>query len=355
MDSVKKSTIYQLINENTFTNLKNKLLTEDNICVKEKDNMAIIYSEDTNSSANSCRSVIIDTETMELVATQFNRILYNSKAIDYIKKVDDWNKITFQPLYDGSVILVYYHRDKWHISTRRCIEGDEAKWVKDTSCLQMFNDAKDNVFTFDELNKNHCYYFLLSHYKNKGLMDNFMQQQYTDSYAKLFHFLTVEKGTSNIINCTINSKVDILPVEKFDNLENVISKIKMIGKENELNKMITNEGYLVRIKEKQDIVFCKLQTYIYQKLIKLKPNNSNSYQIYLELYQQNLLNDVLPFYTNYSNDIISRIHKAMLTLTKEILNIYFLTRNKKHPNIYNILSNQILIWDKKNKFATVTW
>ena len=41
---------------------------------------------------------------------------------------------------------------------------------------------------------------------------------------------------------------------------------------------------------------------IYEKLIKLKPNNSNIHQSYLELFQKDKLNDFLPYFSKYNNN-----------------------------------------------------
>ena len=81
----------------------------------------------------------------------------------------------------------------------------------------------------------------------------------------------------------------------------------------------------------------KLQTEMYQKISKIKPNNSNIYQCYLELYQKDKLQFYLPFVTKYYYDIIKRINNSMRTLSKEILNIYHVTRKKKIQKFMNYL------------------
>lgn len=74
----------------------------------------------------------------------------------------------------------------------------------------------------------------------------------------------------------------------------------------------------------------------------LKPKNSNLHQMYLELYQKDELNKYLPFFAKYKyrNNIITRLHTAMRTISKEILDLYHFTRHKKNSCIYDILTLQ---------------
>ena len=63
----------------------------------------------------------------------------------------------------------------------------------------------------------------------------------------------------------------------------------------------------------------------------------NIYKIYLELYQKNFMNDILPYISKYPNEIINRLNMSMKTLSREILNIYHITRKKKHQELYKLL------------------
>ena len=62
------------------------------------------------------------------------------------------------------------------------------------------------------------------------------------------------------------------------------------------------------------------------------------YWNYLELYKENLLSRILPYLTEYHKEITDCVHKSLKILTKEILNIYHLTRKHKNENIYKHLS-----------------
>ena len=106
---------------------------------------------------------------------------------------------------------------------------------------------------------------------------------------------------------------------------------------------VTTEGYVLKYyhgeKGKSPFTTLKLQTNIYETLMKLKPNNSNIYQCFLELYQKDKLGEFLPYFTKYGGDVLKRIHISMQTISKELLDLYHITRNKKNIDLYNELTN----------------
>ena len=58
---------------------------------------------------------------------------------------------------------------------------------------------------------------------------------------------------------------------------------------------------------------------------------------YLQLYQNNKLGDVLLYLHKYPADVIRRINMSIKILSKELLNIYHLTRKKQNSDLYEIL------------------
>ena len=71
-------------------------------------------------------------------------------------------------------------------------------------------------------------------------------------------------------------------------------------------------------------------TKLYNKIHSYFVSNKNIHQIHLKLYQLNKCNEILPYITNNYIDIVRRINLSIKTLSREMLNIYFLTRNKQN-------------------------
>ncbi len=343
----------------TYDELKEELTKKNDdggqkyyINIKNDDDLAILYyndiQDDDNGNTNksnidiesNCRSLIIDKKTLLPLGSQFNKIIYNADALEKIKNVD-WNKIIIQKCYEGTMMLVYNNNNKWYVSTRRCLDSNKSKWIKNKSFREMFNEAMEGVFELDELNKDYCYHFILVHYKNKNIVS---YPSLDNEYKKLYHTMTIKKYTLEEVEHKINNKVDTVDIEHFDNIEQVCNKLEKMSGYDEDNKKISSEGYVIRIYEgevkKSPFKIYKLQTPIYQKLIKMKPNNSNIHQNYLELYQKDQLGEFLPYFTNFMPEIIQRISTAIKTLAKEILDLYHHTRKQKNPHIYEGLTVQ---------------
>ena len=351
---------YQPLDCTNYEIFKNEIYkTDENgirlykINIKENDNICIVYYDnniENNNNPNSTllengtRSIILDKKTLLPIATQYNKIIYNDDTINFIKNIN-WNDIEIRKCYEGTMILVFFDNNKWYISTRRCLDAGESKWIKNNSYKELFNEAIENKFKIEDLNKDYCYHFILLHYKNRNIIS--YQNEFGNIYKEVLLVTVTKKYTLDEIN--IDDILKIIPIktpEKLDfkNIEDVTNYLDNINNCDIKNSYISSEGLIFKIYSKDNEVSptinCKIQTKIYQKMMKLKPNNSNNYQIYLELYIQDKLNDFLPFFIKNNNKIIYRINAAMKNITNEILKLYFITRKKQNEHIYNNLPFQ---------------
>ena len=340
-----------------FEELKTEIYKKDNtgnqvyyLSTKENDDMGMIYynnisaSENKNDDVveleNSCRSIVLDKQTLKPIVTQYNRILYNNDALTWLQD-KDWNQVTVQKCYEGTLIVVFNQNNKWYITTRRCLNAQESTWIKNNSYHEMFVDAMQGKFDFSDLNENYCYHFVLLHHKNRNIVT---YNSLGKEYKELYHILTTEKFTLKELDVKINDKVKTVPIEQFDSIDNLLIEIE---KQNTLDKTyqkITLEGYVLRYYvgefHNSPFITLKLQTQIYDTLMKLKPNNSNIYQCFLELYQKDKLNEFLPYFTRYGNETVKRIHLSMQNMAKEMLDVYHMTRNKNNVDTYKTLPEQ---------------
>lgn len=326
-------------NHTSFETLREDIKNNGMDC-KSDDDLLMFYNqnftEDMSDIAKTCRSVVIDS-SMKPIFIQYNQIIYNDDAVKYVTE-NDWNNMVVQKCIEGTFIVVFWHNGKWYVTTRRCLDADSSVWIKNSSYYYLFMDAIDGKFSLDTLDKNNCYHFILVHHKNKNIVS------YNGiNYKNVYHVLTTEKYTLKEVEYTIeNAKME--PFMNLDNLDKVLEKV---GEQNELDskyKRITGEGYVLRhyLGEKFNSPFItlKLQTPIYQMITKLKPNMSNIYQCFLEMYQKDVLTECLPYFNVYGTDTIKRIHRSIINHSKEIHNLYHLTRNKKNEHIYNLLTGQ---------------
>lgn len=316
----------------------------DDLFILYYDNLpkinTILHSKYADQLEKNTRSCILEKDTLKIIATQFNRIIYNNDAKEFMKD-KDWENIIIEKCYEGTILLVYNHKNKWYISTRRCLDASESTWVKNKSYEEMFYECINDKFKLDDLDKDNCYYFVLLHHKNKNII-NYSQLGFGTLYNEVIHVMTTKKYTLEEIDYDMNAKKP--EIMTFSNMDELLKSLDVISKDNEAKKTITMEGYIIKyysgqVKKSQFTVL-KLQTDIYQKLIKVKPNNSNMHQSYLELYQNDKLGEYLPYFSKYHSDIINRIDTSIKTLSQEVLDIYHGTRQKKNPEVYNALKDQ---------------
>lgn len=311
------------------------------ISIKCNEELCILFYDDTdeNHDLDYCtRSIILDKNTLKPVVSQYNKILHNEETLDHINN-NNWNNIKFTKCYEGTIILLYNFNDKWHLSTRRCIDAYQSKWVRNKSYGTLFEECMEGKFTYDSLNKNHCYTFVLIHYKNRNIVT-----YNNDDYKDLMLInvtnvtdLTEVKDVDNSIFMNIQQPEQM----SFNNIDEIKTYLHDLNESDVAKKTVTNEGLIVKIYNDDNMFYtCKLQTDIYRKLMDIKPNNSNIHQVYLELYKKDELKDYLPYFNKIDNNVIvNRINKSMHNISGEILKLYHVTRNKNSPELYADLPN----------------
>ncbi len=110
-----------------------------------------------------CRSLILNMDTFGVVSRKFDRFFNYGEAVDYYHDFDLSRSVIMEKA-DGSLIGVYHHNGKWHISTRGMAfaEGEhvmggtfrekvlEAFGVNDEKFQLIFNGyPKNTTFVFE--------------------------------------------------------------------------------------------------------------------------------------------------------------------------------------------------------------
>lgn len=336
----------------TFDKFKDKLLEQhgDSFGIKDNDDLFIIYSNkqnavyDTTDVAFNYKSVVYDKTNFSQIVTQYNNVIYNDEAIKYVQNVN-WENITVQKCYEGTLIIVFNHNGKWYTTTRRCLDANESIWIKNNSYGQLFTEAINEKFTFDDLDVNYCYHFVLVHHKNKNIVS---YTDLEDDYKNVYHILTTEKYSMNEVNYKVPN-VDIVEEEIFENMDALLLKLNNYNRDDVTTQLITFEGYVLKHYTGQvhnsPFITLKLQTKLYETLLRYKPNNSNIYQCFLELYQQDKLNFCIPFFLQRLEGItaencgllITCVHVAFRNMAKELSTLYFMTRKKNNKDVYEAL------------------
>lgn len=336
----------------TYSEFKEEVtkLYGDKLGMKENDDLFIVYSNNTNPSNHdqsaidfNCKSIVFDKTNMQPIVSQSNNIIYNENAIKFMETAN-WENVVVQKCYEGTLLIVFNHLGKWYTTTRRCLDANTSTWIKNNSYGQLFTEAIEGKFSLEELNPDYCYHFILVHHKNKNIVS---YADLGDDYKDIYSVLTTEKYSMNEI-LYIVPNVNVIPEEPFNNINEILNKLNDHNCDDVNQQMITLEGYVLKYYtgevHNSPFITLKLQTTLYETLTRYKPNNSNIYQCFLELYQIDKLNNFIPFFikrieANNENCgfLINCVHRTMRNMAKELSNLYFMTRKKNNNNMYESL------------------
>lgn len=262
----------------------------------EKDNYFILLAEQDSPF------ILIDKETNTTI------LKHPTQIYKKITDEDILNKITvITQTYGGSLITLFNHKNVWFA-------------IKDNKFISIPGEF---VQFMDEFDTNNYYLFLL----NDNELINYYQKTILLSIKQKYNFSDV-KYENYLSKIYYHQKIH------FSCTDELSMFLESMSNKNYMTKKLTIEGVLIRL---TDDIYVIMQTACYKQITLLKPQTNNIHVGFLEMYQRDKLSSFLPFYSNYSNDILHRINMSMKTLSKEILNIYHLTRNKKNMQLYELL------------------
>lgn len=333
----------------TIDDIKNKIIafndehakdTTENIPkieFKEDEHHMIVYSVSNKRTGNAIdddtKSVIIDKDTMRPIVTQFNKIIYNDDAVEFLKQ-KDWKNVSVKYCFEGTMIIVFYSHDKWYICTRKCLDASTSQWIKGISYYDLFMEAIKGKFAVENLDKRYCYHFVLVHHKNKNIVDySWLGKQ----YKTVALVMTTEKYTYNRVDCVVSDKILYPSTMTFNNIDEIIVELANISDGDRQTYHISTEGFMIEYRDGGSLISLKMQTPIYKNISENKPNTSNMDAMFLELYQTNKLKEFAPYFTQHCGEVVNRIHNAVKTVSSEMLNLYHITRSHKNEKLYSVL------------------
>ena len=106
------------------------------------------------------KGAVIDINTNRVIC------LPPIKALDISTESENQDGAIYQSLIDGTMINLFYHGDKWIISTRSEIGGYN-KWTNKKSFRQMFDECCE--LDCDSLDKDMSYSFVMKHIENRNV------------------------------------------------------------------------------------------------------------------------------------------------------------------------------------------
>jgi len=225
--------------------------------------------------------------------------------------------------FNSKIICLFYYREQWIITYDNNISvlSERGGIVENIICELYENKILDT----DKLNTQLSYWFILKHNSLRKI--GYCYDEYQPPTINLLRV----SGKEGDIGIDDKKKIN------FSCMDQLIISLNTMGCGETVNKRINICGYNIRIYHSDTYYQFGLRTNTYNKINELI-SDSNQYKLYLKLYQQDILNEILPYIHKYHIDIIKRINVAFRTLSKEIVNIYHLTRKKQNVLLYEQLT-----------------
>ena len=319
MNSLNK--YYSFLKENnisTYNSLK-EYVEQDNFKLKVKEDknnteLAVIYNDNNSNIENEIvrffNGVIIEKSSLKVICYTFDKCLEENNLNENLIN----NDIYIQPVYEGTLIRIYHHNNKWNISTKKMINAYNAKWASSKSFGDMFNEIFGDFNNYQEvLNEKYCYSFLMGHKENNILNIN-------NNY--LVHLNTIDLENNIEIDIQINNEsLNIRHISKFNpilinmNKETFTNHIDNLKKDTTMNEI----GYMFVNKNGEKQKFMKN---IYTEIRELWGNTNNRLFRYLHLRKNpDKLKKYLDIFTNDKQQFLT-YETYLMNIATFILNIY---------------------------------
>lgn len=337
------------------TNSDNYYITFDNY---DDFSLSVLHGEQSdgeylNNVGNYCNFLVLRQHNFEPIVSYFNKTIYDSNALKILKNINEnnWKNVEITKFHLNSIhVCLFYENDNWFLGYSKKIELLGVKNSKmGTFFLNFINQITtlklDLVSTNSHVsngmvifNTEHVYHFLIKNCDSNNLKIHFGQKTQKESSITL---LWVCNKMCELVTDPVSDLVSINTEKKiyFSCLDELEISLEMMNNDDIASKNIQFGGYFIRIlseDKKRYTLYC-LRTEIYNNILSILPKHDNQYKSFLELYQCDKLTEVLPYLHKYPADVIRRINMSVRILSKEILNIYHLTRKKQNCELYESL------------------
>jgi hypothetical protein len=207
--------IIDLIKETKNYNEFIKKIESTNIKIKDKLNsdLVLLYTDFMTNSyeleiEESCRNIIIDKNSLGIVAYGQPKIKYNDYCTVSELQLSEAPKVITESI-EGTLLMLYYYKDEWCVSTRKTINANESFWKSTKSHCDLFKESINDWDKFLELHdSNRIYLYVLVHHENKNLID--YTNRFGNEYKKIFFVLSRDKTdfTVQFVYNLVNQEFD---------------------------------------------------------------------------------------------------------------------------------------------------
>lgn len=278
-----------------------------NLKISEDDGFVLFKYNQINSDFNEkicreARGLILDSiDNFKVVRLAFEKFFNIGES--FAAKLD-WNTAVATEKIDGSIMSVWYARDKWHLSTNATIDAFKAP-LNGVGPYKTFGELFESVLplsTFVNYNKHRCWTFELVSPYNKVVIDYPKTKVYLLSVRDMD---SLEELGLDVVEMLADANGLAVP-ERYD-LNNEADYRKVVEQMPE-----GHEGIVVRDANDNRV---KIKTLLYFQMHRARNNGVLTLERAVELILANDYAEFLsyfPEYTNYFDSVAAVINGVTL-------------------------------------------
>ena len=329
-----------------FNKLSIELVNNCQLTVNTHNNICVISTPSLSPSlkhmnklvdnvVHSMKVCVIDTSTLlPIVYLNKTQNYFDSYHVTDIINTCEYltqkDAIKIYKHYIGESVVMFFHDNEWMLLIKNKLHAIHSDYL----IASIFKQTLTRKVDINQLDKNIVYEFTLLHYRlNKPVT----YPQWGEDFEEILYVNSTEKYTMKFFLLDMPNKFINNNRLYFSCFDEMSLYLEGLHKSDKQYKKLTLQGLLFTYTRGGDIYKISLNTRIYDKISAYFDDSENIHRTYLHIYQKDKCNDILTYVTNNCYTIVRRINISLKTLSKEILNIYFLTRNKQNGELYDIL------------------
>ncbi len=263
------------------------------LLTKKHDNLIIVkYPKEFKNSAEEyirkSRGIIIDFKSKKII----NASISGGMSIDQFRDiVPNFDNVVIEKCLDGTLLNLYYNKDKWNVSTKFSINADESRFRGNKT----YRELLDEIIDISNLNLDTSYtYSLLLRHKDARNVTPIKRN-------RLIHLESTNNITGEKVKLDIGIKTpsvikfrNHINKKNFNSYDDVFESLK--------NKNWKNPGYMLYSEDRKYRV--RLENPNFEYVRKMVEDQSNIEYVLLEYLYKKDIHSLLSYYPEWNTNAV---------------------------------------------------
>jgi len=315
-----------------------RLIHETECCVFDMNHMIPLFI--INRPIKYIPGAIIEKVNSYSNQYIFNNMMMNEKEFS--------DNIYFTKNHSGNKFVMFYDllNNQWMFYTNNTI----LQFTKSNNLI-LYEHLYEYIDRFNRLIVHHII-----------LIDNRLREIIKYPYSNVKQIIYIQGNlpkTLEYVDCSKNYNDFTLYNNhiQLSSIDHLKLYINVMEKKNLRKRKLIEKGLIMCINVNGQTFYMQIDTPTYTRLLECIPSNLTYHQIHLRLYQTDKIINTFQYLDENYREILKRINCCIETMSREILDIYHLTRNQNNPTLYECLptSYKKIIYNLHNEYINQTY